>query len=121
LFSKLPFDSLSKMAFAAHQGFMPGGNDLHSGRMTLVEAKQWSADHPECLGFTFAGPPGTPPDNAPLDVYFKTSDEWAPGDGWHSFTKQAAAMMAAHAGFMPGGNDLHSGRSVVITLSLANF
>jgi hypothetical protein len=93
-----------------HHGFMPGGNDLHNGRMSLAEARQWCIKHPECLGFTFAGPPGTPPEDALLDVHFKTAGEWAPGEGWHSFVKAPAVTLIDNAGFMPKGNDLHNGR-----------
>ena len=115
------------MDFAHNLGFMPGGkckqqtegftinmkpmlgNDLHNAHLTITEAQEWCASHPQCLGFTFAGPPGDPPADALLDIYFKSSAEWSPGDGWHTYVVSAApaAVNFSHnLGFMPGGKSL---------------
>ena len=70
-----------------HAGYMPTGNDLHTQEMAIGAAKSMALERADCLGFTFSGPPGTPPDEAIVTVHFKSSAEWAPGDGWHTFTK----------------------------------
>ena len=70
-----------------HAGYMPTGNDLHTQEMAIGAAKAMALERADCLGFTFNGPPGTPPDEAIVTVIFKSSAEWAPGDGWHTFTK----------------------------------
>jgi hypothetical protein len=67
--------------FAHHQGFMPAGNDLHSATMSIADAKKMSMENSDCLGFCFAGPPGDPPEEAVVEVFFKSSAEWSPGEG----------------------------------------
>ena len=70
---------------------MPSGNDLHTQEMSISAAKAMALQGDECLGFTFEGPPGNPPDDAVVTVMFKSSAEWSPGEGWHTYTKTAAA------------------------------
>ena len=80
--------------FTHHGGFMPAGNDLHSAEMTLSEAQKMASEKPECLGFTFEGPPGEPPADAVLQVHFKSASEWNEGEGWHTFIKVVTAPPA---------------------------
>merc|ERR1711865_450743 len=63
-----------KMATYKHEaGFMPAGNDLHSAEMTIADAKKMADEKPECLGFTFEGPPGEPPADAVLQIHFRAA------------------------------------------------
>jgi hypothetical protein len=48
-----------------------------------------------CNRDTFLGPPGTPPDEAEVDVMFKSVGDWYPGDGWHTFVVTRGAPAAA--------------------------
>ena len=62
------------MSYEHHIGFMPAGNDLHSEEMTLGAAKAMASTQGACLGFTFAGPAGDPPDEAMVTVHFKSAE-----------------------------------------------
>ena len=88
--------------FDRHEGFMPAGNDVHSAQMSVGDAKKWCAEHPECLGFCFNGPPGEPPDDAVITAHFKSRQEWSPGEGWHTYIKKVAQPPAPAPAPAPG-------------------
>mmetsp|Transcript_3559 Transcript_3559/g.10221 ORF Transcript_3559/g.10221 Transcript_3559/m.10221 type:complete len:442 (+) Transcript_3559:140-1465(+) len=70
---------------ALRPGFMPKGNDLHHGLMTLAEAREWCLAHDECRGFTYQSTDPAPADK--IYVWFKSTEKIAPGAGWHSCVK----------------------------------
>ena len=74
--------------FKHERGFMGAGNDLHSGNMTVTEAKAWCEANPGCAGFTFAAAEADPA--GPVDIFFKSTDAWAPVDaGWQTYITSA--------------------------------
>lgn len=74
--------------FKHERGFMGAGNDLHSGNITVTEAKTWCEANPGCAGFTFAAAEADPA--GPVDIFFKSTDAWAPVDaGWQTYITSA--------------------------------
>lgn len=78
--------------FIEYNGFLaedelrdPKNMNLHSGKMTLEEAKEWCAAESKCVGFNHAGPAG----DGPFEVFFK--DYWKLSveteDDWTSYQK----------------------------------
>jgi hypothetical protein len=82
--------------FSFQDGFMPSGNDLHSGQMTIGDAKAWCESRFDCCGFTFQGE-YSGDDNMVAHVMFKSDPTWAPGGGWKTFLAVHAALPPAPA------------------------
>jgi hypothetical protein len=72
--------------------------------LTLTEAREWCADHPECRGFTFSAQGECPQsDSIQLHIIFKTKADWIPGDGWHTFTVDDQKQAPAELGWAQRG------------------
>lgn len=69
------------------EGFIPKGSDLHRAFMTIDEAQRWCTLEEECKGFTFQS--NEPMPGAKVQVWFKSTDRVAPGQGWYSCVKGA--------------------------------
>lgn len=83
--------------FIEYSGFLakdelrdPKKMDLHSGKMTLEDAKEWCAKESKCVGFHHAGPAGDGPFEFTFKDYWKLSVETE--DEWTSYQKGDPAI-----------------------------
>jgi hypothetical protein len=73
--------------FTRFLGYLPGGNDVHTGCMTVPAAKDWCEQHADAVAFTFNWPLETDPNpDQVVTANFKSvAATPLPGTGWHTY------------------------------------
>ena len=77
-------------------GFLPTGNDLFHGALTLAQGQAMCANLPACVGLTFES--ADPRPSGPVDMYLKAAADFEPAAGW-------ATWLNSRAGGDLGGDD----------------
>ena len=79
------------VTYAHKLGFLAAGSDDHTGPFNFADAQAFCSADDACMGFTFAS--AAPEPATPVNVYFKTAQNFVAADGWQAYLKEAPAQV----------------------------